>query len=278
MKEGGIMQKLHAGVAYHAGRVQRDYIPALQEKFPTEKAPAFVEKTFTPEIAKIFLKSLITPEQQKRLHDLASSLADGQYRFREAAGTPEQGNRHVHDFIILKSASGIQFFFVDPEHAMGASKNHRLLKILRRGDIRPQVNVLYSMELTPENEVARVSALRYRASVIPEDKPQLNKPGEQFKMAESLLASGDLPEVIRGKENEISFQLDFRPAQYQHKVLVRARAARDSRAVGAMLEKLAAGQTLSSNEPLEGQLRRFRAIMRTYFPKYLEEGRFESLK
>lgn len=279
MKEGSFIGQVVNTAKYHKSRLRPHYIPAIQEAFPTEKIPPFAEKKLTSEEAKVLLKFLIKPEEQVRLNELVSSLPAGQYRYREAAGTPEQGNRHVHDFVIMKNASGVQLFWVDPEHAMGVNENKNFLKIPRRGDLRPKINVLYSMELTPEGEVARISLIRYRAAVIPKEKVELNKPSEQLKMAQLMLATGELPEVFQGKENEITFQLDYRVAPDHHRVSVRARENMVSiDTVEKMLAKLAAGQALNSKDPLEGQLERFRPIVRTHFPKNLKENKFKPLE
>ncbi len=277
MNERGFIQRVAGQVAYHGDRLRRDYIPGLKEIRPTERIPPTAEKILTPEKARTFAEALITNEQRLKLYSLVAPMADGSYRFRDIAGMPEDGNRHVHDFVIKKDSSGVQFFYIDPEHAMGVSKNKNPLNFPRIGDLRPKVNVMYTMELSPEGEVARIALLRYRASAIPKDKPQLNKPGEQLLMAQSMLGQGALPEVLQGHENEVTFYLDFWQMTDEHKAVVHARSAPNAQAVEEMLEKMSTGQTLSSNNPLEGQLRRFRGIARTHFPKFLEEKKFQPL-
>lgn len=258
-----------------AVRFMPDYLPAIMETRLTNRMPPYIERTLPTDRANVLLQSLITPEQQLRLHTLVSELPEGTFRWREAAGIPEDGSRHVHDFVIVKSDSATQLFYVDPEHGMGKSINKRRFGLPRRGDLRPQVNVLYGIELTPDNTVSRVSILRYRAAAIPAEQVRLNKPSEQLVMAQLMLQTGALPEILQGKENEVTFHFDFRPTADGHQTAIRARAARDTDSLEQRLEGLTNGQSLSPYDPVEGQLRRFRAIVRTYFPRYIQEKRFQ---
>lgn len=260
-----------------AGRISRDYIPAVIEKFETQRIPEAAEQTLTRLEAQQLAATLVTPENRARLDAGIESLPDGKYRMRETAGSREDGNLHVHDFVIEKSAATARLFFVDPEHSMGKSKNRNKLGLPRRGDLRPQVNVLYSLELEKGNPIPRIALLRYRGAVIPEDRKELNKPTAQLQMAEAMLTTGELPDVLQGHENQISFRLDLRSDGSQHKVFAQARAARHVDDIKHMIKSMTSNEELPSHDPLEGQLRRFRAIMRTYFPKYLEGNNFEPL-
>jgi|GEM_PF-6775774 hypothetical protein len=260
-----------------ANRISRDYIPAVIEKFETQRVPDAAERSLTVPEAQQLAASLITPEDREKLDTGIESLSDGKYRMRETAGSREDGNLHVHDFVIEKSGPVARLFFVDPEHAMGKSKNRNTLGIPRRGDLRPQVNVLYSVEMTKGDPVPRIALLRYRGAVIPEDRKELNKPAAQLQMAESMLTTGELPDVLQGHENQITFRLDLRNEGEGHKVFAQARAARHVDDIEHMITSMTANKELPSHDPLEGQLRRFRAIMRTYFPKYLEGNNFVPL-
>ncbi|HEV7701847.1 MAG TPA: hypothetical protein VGO63_00145 [Candidatus Paceibacterota bacterium] len=274
MKEGGVIEQIQNKVSYHKDRLHRDYIPAWKERRATDRIPPLVEKNLAPEEAGILAESLITSSQLLRLHNGIEPLQEGSYLFHESAGTVKDATRHVHEFIIQKKSSDTQLYYIDPEHTMGKSKNRSPLGIPRIGDLRPQVHVLYSAQLSPHGKIERISILRYRAAVIPEDQHHLNTPKEQFEMAKTILEKGTLPEILKGKENEITFWLDFRSTGDKYKIHAQARAAGDVQAIEKMLENLMKGQTMSSDDPLEGQLRRYRGIMRTYFPKYLEEKRF----
>jgi hypothetical protein len=265
------------GLAYDLGRIRRDIIPAWQERKPTERVPPSVERTLTQEEARQFSESFIDAPKQIELNSLVASLPEGSYIARDIVGVPEKSTRHVHDFVIRKTSAGAQLFYIDPEQGMGKSKNRNPFRIPRRGDLRPQVNIIYSVELTPEGEMARISLLRYRAAVIPSEQQEMHKPSEQLQMAKSILATGTLPAVFEGNENEITFRLDFRPAKDKFKVLAQARAAEGLETLEKMIENLTQGKAMSSHDPIEGQLRRFRGIIQTYFSKYLKQNAFKPL-
>lgn len=259
-----------------ANRVSRDIIPGLLENIETQNIPPKVERVLESDKAEQFAASLITKETREKLDALVSAFPDGTYRSREAAGTPEDGSRHVHDFVIEKSGPSTRLYFIDPEHATGKSVNRGILP--RRGDLRPQVNVLFSAELLKDDPVPRIALLRYRAAAIGEDKQHLNKPAAQLETARTMLTNGELPEFLQGKENQISFRLDLRSEGDKHNVIVQARAVRNELDVENMVEKLTAGKSLPAHDPLEGQATRFRSIMRTHFPNHLRAGTFESIK
>jgi hypothetical protein len=259
-----------------AARISRDIVPAVIEGFETQRIPDSAEKVLTPPEAEQFAASLITPENRQKLDEMLGTLPDGTYRARENAGTPEDGNRHVHDFIIKKSGPEAELFYIDPEHSMGKSTNRGSLP--RRGDLRPQVNVLYSTKITNGDPVPRFSLLRYRAAAVPQEKQYLNKPAEQLKIAEAMLTTGEMPDFLQGHENQVTFRLDLRNEGDQQNLIVQARAARDVNDIEYMITQLTTGKPLPAYDPLEGQLRRFKSIMRTHFPNHLRSNNFEPLK
>lgn len=261
------------------GRLRRDYIPALRERFEARKDPLDVERTLSVPEAEKFAQSLISSEVQKLIADFTADLAEGNYRTREVAGEPGDGTRHVHDFVIEKSAADTQLFYVDPEHSMGKNKNSNILGIPRIGDLRPRVNVLYAVRVLPGDLIPEIELLRYRAAAIPPESPELNKPGAQLEMAELLLESGELPSVVKKQEKQITFRLSLRKNnEREYKSLIQARETSGTEHIKNIIEHLIKGEAVSSRDPIEGQLRRFKAIMRTHFPRLLKENRFVSLE
>lgn len=259
-------------------RLRRDYIPALKEKFETKKIPPVTEQTLSVSEAEDFMESLISSENQQLAASLIFELADGAYRAREIAGHPEDGTRHVHDFIIEKTSENIQLFYIDPEHSIGKNKSSNILGIPRLGDLRPRVNVLHALRMLPGNLVPEIELLRYRAAAIPRESIELNKPQAQFEMAKLMLQTGELPAVLRGQEKQITFRLSLRRNDDEYKSLMQAREASNVEHLKNVIERLVAKEEVSSHDPIEGQLRRFRAIMRTHFPRLLKENKFVSLK
>lgn len=259
---------------YHATRLRPDYIPALVERYPTNKIPSFFERRLDTIAAQQFTESLLTPTQRVRLETALATLSDGMYVMDEPAGTHEDGNRHIHRFVIKKSGTTCEMFYIDPEHSMGKSINRNRLRLPRIGDLRPKVNVLYAAKLKLGEPIMSVAALRYRAAVIDKDHQELNKPAAQFKIAEDMLTTGKLPDILHGQENEITFWLNLRMQEGDYEVSIQARAANNERDIQEMIAKMLRGEALPTHNPLEGQMRRFRAIMRTYFPRYLEENKF----
>ncbi len=261
-------------IAHEAERTSRDYIPGVIEKFETQRIPHKIERKLSIDDAEQLASTLVTPANRETLDGFISSFPDGRYRAREEAGTLADGNRHVHDFILNKSGEHAQIFFIDPEHAMGKSKNRNAFGIPRIGDLRPQINVLYGAELRSNDPVPRLSLLRYRAASIPDESKHLNKPSAQLQIAQSMLTTGTLPDVLQGHENEISFRLDLHTEGDSYRILAQARAARDAADVEHMIDHMIARKDMLATDPLEGQLRRFRSIIRTHFPRHFRENNF----
>lgn len=265
------------GFRHDLSRIRRDLIPALKERVPAVEAPPKAEVRLSPESAKKLIDSLIETRTMERITAGLSGLESGSYRAREKAGSPEKGTRHAHDFVVDTDEIGSDLFFVDPENVMGKNKNKNPLGLPRRGDLRPKVNIVYGVGLDADGQVSHISLLRYRASAIPEDKQWLHKNSAQLDLARSMLRDGDLPGILQDQEQEITFRLDLRPAQDGFAVTAQAREASNDGAVQDMINALASGDSLAANDPLEGYLERFRAIMRTHFPKHFENQNFKSL-
>jgi hypothetical protein len=262
------------------GRIRRDIVPAFKEKFSTETVPCTVEQTVRAENAEKFSDSLIPSSIRLVLEKALKSMPDGTYRSREIAGSPEDGNRHVHDFIIRKDGVVVELFFIDPEHAMGKSNNTMRLPsttitipnpIPRVGDLRPKVNVLYAVKITAGRTVPDIALLRHRAAAIPESQQALNKPDAQLHIAEEMLISGLSPSFLAGKESEITFRLDMRQKEHDtYSIIGTAREASSTKDLTDMIQ----GE-LPKSHPIEGQLERFRSIMRTHFPAHMRRGTFK---
>ena len=269
---------MREGFLHDLSRIQRDLLPALRERQATERIPPSVEREVSPEEGRTIIESLVSSEMRERLLAGADHVGDGVHLSRDIAGAPEDGTRHAHDFVTQMDDSGMQFLYIDPEHSMGKNANKSTLGLPRRGDMRPKVNIMYGVSFTPEGQIQGISLLRYRAEAIPSDQPRLQNNNEQRRMAMQMLADGEIPEILQGKENEITFRLDLRATETdEYAVTAQAREAANDEAVAQMLEDLMEGKALDANDPLFGQLERFRSIMRTHFPRHLDAGEFKKI-
>lgn len=156
------------GFLYDLGRIRRDLVPAVREIFSIDRIPPSVDRELSPEESQQFINSLIDAELRKELVEGVDSMEEGTHLSRDVVGTPEQGTRHAHDFVVHKEEDRHQLLYIDPEHGLGKNKNTTRFPF-RRGDIRPRVNIMYGMELHGDGHLQRASLLRYRAAAIPEE-------------------------------------------------------------------------------------------------------------
>lgn len=260
-------------------RIARNYLPGIRERLPADKVPPFADLNLSLSEVQQFCESLITPKTRAALDTHISQLPYGIHRVREIAGTPEDGTRHTHDFVIVKSKGYVELFFIDPEHAMGQSINRKHLpgikiSIPRRGDLRPQVNIIYGTRLYDGDSIPDLAILRYRASAIPENQKSMHKPSTQLEMAHDMLTNGNLPQIMNGKEDEVTFSILLQRAlEQQYRVRMQARSAGSVHELEEFMRK---GKDPS--EGVIGQLERYRSIMRTHFPRLLATHSFEADK
>lgn len=268
---------MEEGFLHDLNRIERDLVPALNEIEPTDELPVFGKEYLSDQAFQRVSEMLLPRKIRQRLLDAIVGMEDGMYLYREVVGFQEKATRHAHDFVLEISNGNIYFYFVDPEHSMGKGKKEGL--VLRRGDLRPKVNILFATSLTSEGEIDRVSLLRYRADAISHEMKRLHKNREQLAIARSLIRDGALPDFLEDSEQNITFRLDMRPDDNHegYDAVVQVRSVNDTEAVEKMIDRLLLGMDLPPQDPLEGYLERYRAIMRTHFLRHIESGEYTLL-
>ncbi len=243
-------------------RFVKNVIPDLRDNFESKEPPTLVvEKIKDPVEAVPLVERLLPKQIREGLVEEVSRLAPGQYRARVSVGSQEEGTRHPHDFIVDKVGDRTKLYFIDPEHQMGKSKKKSSLPLPRKGDLRPKISTLIGIKLSQSGGIPELSIIRFRAAAITD--PHLLKMGPQFELAKQLLETGDLPELLRGKENEITFRVNVRPDT----LLAQSRYASPSDVSGFLRgEKTATA--------LEGKIYSSTIIM-GHFLKHLKEGQFQ---
>ena len=243
-------------------RFVQNIVPDLKDNLESGKPPIeVVEKLDTPADAAPLAERFLPSEMRRQLESETADLELGEYRARVAVGSAEDGTRHPHDYIIEKEASSLTLYFVDPEHQMGKSKNKSPVHFPRKGDFRPKTSTLIGIKMTDGDEIPVISIIRYRAAAITDS--HLLKMEPQLEMVKSLLETGEIPEVLAGKENEITFRLNMR----KDGLLVQSRYASPEE-----LELFLQGKP--SAAVLEGKVHSSNVIMR-HFLNHLESKRFQ---
>ncbi len=191
-------------------RVEQNILPDLRDNFAEDYSPTTVmQQLATPEESLAMGDRLFAPETREALLTEAERLADGEYKATIMAGSKKEATLHPHDFYLQKEDDRIQVYFIDPEHAMGKHKRQKDSPLIRKGDIRPTTVALLAAELAPD-AVPRLSMLWYRSQAV-EHVTDL-KMRAQYETAKELLRNNtELPDLLKGKGNEITFQFTTRP-------------------------------------------------------------------
>jgi hypothetical protein len=249
-------------MAFSRERLINNYIPDLRDNFRTDMPPPIATEALrNPLEAMPLVERLMPREERAALEAAARSLEPGEYRARIAVGSVEKGTRHPHDFVLDREDGSTSLYFVDPEHQMGKSTNRGFL--LRNGDLRPKMSNLVAVRLAADSVIPDISVLRYRAVALSD--PHLLKMGSQLEVAKLMLADTEIPEILREKENEITYRLNVRPDS----MLIQSRYASTDD-----LHRFLQGGV--SAKALEGKLHSYRVIMR-HFLTHMAAGRFEPL-
>ncbi len=115
----------------------------------------------------------------------------------------------------------------------------------------------------------QIAALRYKTNAI-EDR-STNNVKVQREFAQTMIETGELPHILDDRQPEISFAFDLRPSEEspdEYQFSARARGARTPEDLSDMLHERRA-----VSASVEQQMERYRAIMRTYFPRFVAEGK-----
>jgi hypothetical protein len=244
-------------------RFIQNIVPDLRDNMSSEKAPVFATKTIESiEDALPLVERFLPNGVKEQFLRETSEFEPGEYRARVAVGSAEEGTRHPHDYVVQKGDTDLTLYFVDPEHQMGMSKKRSRIPIPRKGDMRPKISTLIGMRMSEDTPIPDISMIRYRAAAITD--PHLLKMGPQFEVAKELFATGTIPEILRGKENEVTFRLNVRPEE----LIVQSRYAHHEELMRFLEGKISA-------PTLEGKLHSYGAILRQFL-KHLRENRFRS--
>ncbi len=252
---------------------RRRLIPALREKIGFNNPPTSLDKEVTENEAKRIIESLISEVALQKIITYTKDLSDGLYSAREVVGLPESATRHVHDFYIEKSGESLDLYYIDPENAMGASRSKVLLP--RRGDLRPKVNIIFATRIHGAGQsVPTVALARYLSKALDDKHDKtLHKTSQQLELGRKMLQTGKLPEFLdKEKAKHLSFGLDIRPSYTDgfYNLRYSSQEAKSEEDLERTLSDPSTGKV-----SLLGQLSRYTSIMRTHFPRLLEEGRFE---
>lgn len=252
---------------------RRRLIPALKEKIGFNNPPTSLDREVTESEALHIVESLISRPALQKITAHTKDLPDGLYSAREVVGVPESATRHVHDFYIEKSGESLDLYYIDPENAMGASRSKVLLP--RRGDLRPKVNIIFATRIHGVGQpVPTVSLARYLSKALDNKQDRtLHKTSQQLELGRKMLQTGKLPEFLGAeKAKHLSFGLDVRPSYTDglYQLKYSSQEAKKEEDLELALNDPSRGKV-----SLLGQLSRYTSIMRTHFPRLLEEGRFE---
>jgi hypothetical protein len=250
-------------MGFESRRFLNNIVPDLRDNFRTEEPPLSLTQKFedTGEYVH-FIDSVFPHDTRKQLWEQLSTFKEGTHRARIKAGNLKQGTAHPHDYIIDKKREEISFYFIDPEHQLGKSKQKGMFPI-RTGDIRPKVSSLIGIKMTSGSDMPEISTIRFRTETI-EDTQKL-KMEAQLQIARGMLKTGETPEILKGKEEEITFRMVIGEGS----VLVESRYVNQED-----LKKFIKGE--SSAKALEGKKDSFRAVM-GQFIKYSKDGSFTLL-
>jgi hypothetical protein len=248
---------------FGAERFIQNVVPDLRDNLRSDKIPPIASRKIeTPADVLPLMERLLPSNVQDRFFAETAHFASGEYRARVAVGSAEEGTRHPHDYIVQKSDEELVMYFVDPEHQMGMSKKHSKIPLPRKGDVRPKISTLISVRLYNDEAIPDISMLRYRAAAISD--PRLLKMDPQFEIAKQILTTGAVPDVLKGKENEITFRMNIRAEE----MLAQSRYANQE-----ALDDFLRGK--KSAPSIEGKVHSYGVIMR-HFLKHLSEQKFHA--
>ncbi|MES2014523.1 MAG: hypothetical protein V4437_01775 [Patescibacteria group bacterium] len=192
---------------YSADRFVESGIPDLRDNLEAKKAPAMAVQEAGPFANTYKLMERFAPRAlQEELLQATAALPNGRHRARLKAGAAEDGTKHVHDYIVDKDETGVAFYFVDPEHMMGANKKRSKIKLPRKSDFKPKITNLLGIRINTDPAVSSdFFALRFRTDAF--ENHQLFKSDHMLEVAEQVLKTGEIPEMLKGHENEIIWRL-----------------------------------------------------------------------
>jgi hypothetical protein len=172
----------------------KNVVPDLLDNFPNKlELPTY---EYSGEEAGFLMERLIPEVQRNKAMELTSEMADGTYFYRTLVGSREEGTTHPHDFYIEKKAENTRFYFIDPEHNVGANNV-----------FRPKIGNLMAIELSRNGE-SHCAILRFRTDGIPMNVLKL-KP--QYEASRTLIEDEGTPAFLKGREENILYRIVAQP-------------------------------------------------------------------
>lgn len=255
---GETARKLHENVMWDIA----DGVPSAQAPLKVE-VPILSNVSHLPVVDHLFDPLRSSEDFQKRLRDKVETLSPGSYVTREYVGNTKEGTAHPHYFVIDRSNNGASLLFVDPEHYLNRSP--RKGKLVREGDIRPQVCNLMAVRFHDGQANPDVAMTRFRTSTL-RDPAQVAFE-TQLQEARNLFANNGIPTEIAGHEEEVILRLVIEPSA-QKPMLLQSRYTDKPEDLERFLTK---GRGFSF---LRGKARSFWGLMGE-FSAHLNRGEFK---
>lgn len=195
-------------------RIQQNVIPDIKDNRPSVSGPEMA--AFEGDTAALAERFLPLESRKELVEKAIANLAVGESRgIIVIAGNKETCTAHPHLFEITRNAGDIELLFVDPEDTIG--QNHLF---------RPRIAELASAQIATGGNFDMSFAMnRFRTPGI--EPKQLHLP-ELYSEASELMNKKGMPDMLSGKENEITFRIfwDGKSAQMQSRYTSTQEAAR----------------------------------------------------
>lgn len=206
---GFIESVARRGLGETTRKIRENVLWDVADGAPSTRAPLKVEVVISPNTSELpIVDYLFNPlndseDFQKRLWKKVQLLSPGSYVTRDYVGDTKEGTAHPHYFVIDRNDKGASLLFVDPEHYLNRSP--RKGKIVREGDIRPQVCNLMAVRFQEGQENPDVAMTRFRTATL-RDPAQVTFE-TQLQEARNLFENQGVPTQLAGHEEEIILRL-----------------------------------------------------------------------
>lgn len=218
----GIFESIGAhGLGETARKIHETVMWDFADAVPSTHPPLKVEAPLPSNVSQLpIVESIFNPLNdsegfQMRLWEKAKALPPGSYATRDYAGHAEEGTAHSHYFVIDRTDTGATLMFVDPEHYLNRSP--RRGKILRTGDIRPQVCNLMAVRFHEGQVTPDIAITRFRTAKLV-DPVQVTF-DTQLGEARNLFENQGIPKVIIDHQEEIILRLVVEPSANKPMIL-----------------------------------------------------------
>ncbi|MBP6945889.1 MAG: hypothetical protein KBB46_01180 [Candidatus Pacebacteria bacterium] len=257
------------GLGETARKLRENVMWDVADGVATTRPPLKVEVPIPPNTSELpIVDYLFNPlgdseDFQKRLWKKVQFLSPGTYVTRDYVGDTKEGTAHPHYFVIDRNDAGATLLFVDPEHYLNRSP--RKGKLVREGDIRPQVCNLMAVRFQEGQTNPDVAMTRFRTGTL-RDPAQVTFEA-QLTEARNLFDNQGIPTELAGHEEEIILRLVVESSA-NRPMLLQSRYADKSKDLEKFMRK---GQGTSF---LRGKARSFWGLMGE-FSAHLDRGEFK---